>query len=65
MKIKKDIKKQIFGRWLEGLSIGIFAGITISLTLGNWLYWYWTLIAGAILYFGAKLQLKKEDLEKA
>jgi len=49
---------------MEDLAIGIFAGITVSFTLGNWLYWYWIIVSALLLYFGKKLQLTEEDFEK-
>jgi uncharacterized membrane protein YdbT with pleckstrin-like domain len=63
-KLKKGAKKRIFGRWLEDLAIGIFAGVTISFTLGNWLYWYWLIVVSILLLWGTSLQLKKEDFER-
>jgi hypothetical protein len=47
------LRNKIFGRWLENLGIGVCAGITVSLTLISWKYWYFLVIGLFLITWGS------------
>lgn len=53
-------KRKIFGRWLENLGLGITAGGVVTFILTNWKFWYFIGAGALLIYWGAKLQLKKK-----
>ena len=41
-------QKKIFGRWLEGMGLGLMSGAMITFSIVGRQYWYW-FIAGAVV----------------
>lgn len=48
-------KKRIFGRWLEGMGIGVLSGALVSISIVQLTYWYWLVIGVGTTMFGAYL----------
>ena len=59
MRLTEKEKREIFGRWLENLGLGITAGGVVTFIMTNWKFWYFIGAGALLIYLGTKLQLKK------